>query len=84
MENRIIKPVLTLYTFQSYIEVSKILITISRTAYTFCYDWVLRIGFINHKHCKFISDFYCTAGDRGGTVVKVLCYKSEGRWFDPS
>jgi hypothetical protein len=20
--------------------------------------------------------------DRGGTVVKVLCYKSEGRWFD--
>ena len=22
--------------------------------------------------------------DRGGTVVKVLCYKSEGRWFDPS
>jgi len=24
-----------------------------------------------------------TAG-RGGTVVKVLCYKSEGRCFDPS
>ena len=23
-------------------------------------------------------------GDRGGTVVKVLCHKSEGRWFDPS
>ena len=23
-------------------------------------------------------------GDRGGTVVKALCYKSEGRWFDPS
>ena len=23
-------------------------------------------------------------GDRGGIVVKVLCYKSEGRWFDPS
>ena len=22
-------------------------------------------------------------GDRGGAVVKVLCYKSEGRWFDP-
>jgi hypothetical protein len=21
-------------------------------------------------------------GGRGGTVVKVLCYKSEGRWFD--
>ena len=23
-------------------------------------------------------------GDRGSTVVKVLCYKSEGRCFDPS
>ena len=23
-------------------------------------------------------------GDRGGKVVKVLCYKSEGRLFDPS
>jgi len=23
-------------------------------------------------------------GDRGSTVVKVLCYKSVGRWFDPS
>ena len=23
-------------------------------------------------------------GDRGSTAVKVLCYKSEGCWFDPS
>jgi len=23
-------------------------------------------------------------GARGSTVVKVLFYKSEGRWFDPS
>ena len=23
-------------------------------------------------------------GDRGSTVVKVLCYKSEGRWLNPS
>jgi len=22
-------------------------------------------------------------GDRGSTVVKALCYKLEGRWFDP-
>jgi len=22
-------------------------------------------------------------GDRGSSVVNVLCYKSEGRWFDP-
>ena len=28
---------------------------------------------------------YCPhLGDRGSTVVKVLCYKSEFRWFDPS
>jgi len=25
---------------------------------------------------------YVKYGDRGSTVVKVLCYKSEGRWFD--
>ena len=25
-----------------------------------------------------------SVGDRGGTVVKVLCHKSEDRWFDPS
>jgi len=25
-----------------------------------------------------------TKGDRGSTVVKALCYKSEGRWFDSS
>jgi len=24
------------------------------------------------------------SGDRGSTVVKVLCYNSEGRRFDPS
>ena len=24
------------------------------------------------------------SGDHGSTVVKVLCYKTEGRWFDPS
>ena len=23
-------------------------------------------------------------GDQNSTVVKVLCYKSEGRWFNPS
>jgi len=27
---------------------------------------------------------YFILGDRRSTVVKVLCYKSEGRWFDPS
>ena len=28
--------------------------------------------------------WYLSKGNRGSTVVKVLCYKSEGRWFDPS
>ena len=31
-----------------------------------------------------IRSGYFPTGDRGGTVVKVLCYKSEGRWLDPS
>jgi hypothetical protein len=30
-----------------------------------------------------LSMTYIIIGDRGSTVVKVLCYKSEGRWFDP-
>jgi len=33
-----------------------------------------------------MSDLYTSNkyhGDRGGTVVKALCYNSEGRWFDP-
>ena len=28
--------------------------------------------------------YLSTQGDRGSTAFKVLCYKSEGRWFDPS
>jgi len=32
---------------------------------------------------EFIS-ILSTLGDSGSTVVKALCYKSEGRWFDPS
>ena len=32
-------------------------------------------------YCK---RYFVHNGDRDGTVVKVLCYKSEGRWFDPS
>jgi hypothetical protein len=27
---------------------------------------------------------YRLLGDCSGAVVEVLCYKSEGRWFDPS
>jgi hypothetical protein len=31
-----------------------------------------------------ILPLYLDSGDRGSTVIKVLCYNSEGRWFDPS
>jgi len=30
----------------------------------------------------FYSNYMHIMGDRGGTVVKALCYKSEGRWFE--
>jgi len=33
------------------------------------------------SHTKFSGIDYLL-GDRGNTVFKVLCYKSEGRWFD--
>jgi len=32
----------------------------------------------------YIYIIYIYSKERGGTVVKVLCYKSEGRWFDSS
>ena len=33
---------------------------------------------------KWIHILPSLLGDRGSTVVNVLCYKSEGRWFDSS
>ena len=35
------------------------------------------------KHIQ-ANIYYMKVGDRGSSVVKVLCYKSDGRWFDPS
>jgi len=29
-----------------------------------------------------ITRLIMTVGNGGSTVVKVLCYKSEGRWFE--
>jgi hypothetical protein len=37
----------------------------------------LRISYFNNS----MYMYYRGTAD-GGTVVKVLCYKSEGRWFD--
>ena len=38
---------------------------------------------ISPDHQIYLS-YILLYGDRGSTVVKGLCYKSEGRWFDPS
>ena len=34
-------------------------------------------------YVEFSYPIFMLTGDRGGTVVKVLRYKSEGHWFDP-
>jgi len=34
--------------------------------------------------CPVLMGVQYYTGDRGGIVVKVLCYKLEGRWFDSS
>ena len=39
---------------------------------------------MHHLYRMRINGNNNSTGDRGSTVVKVLCYKSEGRWFDPS
>ena len=39
------------------------------------------VGFPQYHHVKILL---CFEGGRGGTVVKVLWYIWEGRWFDPS
>jgi len=41
-----------------------------------------RVADIENKWVK-LSNLLINWG-RGGTVVKVLHYKSEGRWFDPN
>ena len=37
-----------------------------------------------YKCTSDITDLQYQLRDRGSSVVKVLCYRSEGRWFDPS
>jgi len=39
---------------------------------------------LTYNHIAKYSYSYSTSGDRGSTMVKLLYYKSEGRWFDPS
>jgi len=42
----------------------------------------MEIGVLSKKNSE-LSTVNYQLGGRGGAVVKVLCYKSEGRWFDP-
>ena len=37
---------------------------------------------IHHLNIQIFNSYITEKGDRGSTVVKVLCYKTEGRWFD--
>jgi hypothetical protein len=44
---------------------------------------VVLLRTISDNNAEFEFTVQCGFGDRGSTVVKVLLYKSEGRWFDP-
>jgi len=47
--------------------------------------YILNRGMFSESYLfMYIFYLFKGGGDRSGTVVKVLCYKSEGRWFDPS
>ena len=39
------------------------------------FQWVIVASYI-------LREYSIVVGDHSGTVVKVLCYKLEGRWFD--
>ena len=39
------------------------------------------LPFTDTRYSACVAD---DGADRSSTVVKVLCYKLEGRWFDPS
>ena len=66
--------------FRVLMRISKSVIkscSLSQSLLIFALLLLLLMHIINaqYNHCN---------GDRGSTMVKVLCYKSEGRWFDPS
>jgi hypothetical protein len=44
---------------------------------------VVAISLYRHDQPIDLGIYDSDTGDRGDTVVKLLCYKSEGRWFDP-
>ena len=54
----------------------------------FCVKSRENCGWEDNTLAYAVTRMVCNSGylkfhrDRGGTVVKVLCYKSEGHWFD--
>jgi len=44
--------------------------------------FILEVSWVNRL--KYFSSFISIIEDRGSTLDKVQCYKSEGPWFDPS
>ena len=44
----------------------------------------LFLNSINFTETNTILTVLSVSGDRGSTVANVLCYKSEGHWFNPS
>jgi len=49
------------------------------------YIYKLLFFSLSQQSERFIMNPYLYKnGDRGSTVVNVLCYKSEGPWLDPS
>jgi len=43
-----------------------------------------KIYYLDNIQMWYFAYWVLNMGDRGSTVVKVLCYKSDCRWFDPS
>ena len=52
--------------------------------YCTAYDYICPCPCLPPIYNLFHISLGITHPGRGSTVVKVLCYKSEGRWFDPS
>ena len=75
---KLLWPFLSTQFARALILVSTELITITADNF-YLYHQGLNFVYINLFIYLFIVN-----GDRGSTVVKVLCCKSEGCWFDPS
>ena len=58
-----------------------VLVIITICVYGEAMQFCAELNYVLQAICYSYSGVY---GDRGGTVAKLLRYKSEGLWFDPS